>query len=100
MCDYSIFKKIPYDNWQTELKNTMLKTVSDSVPWVYQGTSLDNKESNFRMPGTPPSADKMSNLGQGGLTKRREQELNGHYSWSTAPEIPSEAGSYGVISLD
>lgn len=77
-----------------------LRRVSDSVPWVYQGTSLGNKENNFRMTGTPPSADKMSNLGQGGLAKRHEQELNGHYSWSTAPEILSEAGSYGVISLD
>lgn len=52
------------------------------------------------MTGTLPSGNKMSNLGEGGLAKRREQELNGHYSWSAAPEILSEAGNYGAISLN
>lgn len=32
------------------------------------------------MTSTLPSTDKTSNLEEGGLAKRREQELNGHYS--------------------
>lgn len=56
----------------------MLKMcVRDRSVWII---SLDNKENNFGMTRTLPSADKMSNLGEGGLAKRCEQDLNGHYS--------------------